>query len=277
MSYIVTSHWLNKRLADNQISIIDVRFQMNAPEAGRGLYLEGHIPHAIYLDLNENLSGPVQKHGGNHPLPKIEELSQLLSENGVSHNKTVVIYDEGDCMFASRAWWLLHYLGHKDVYVLEGGFSSWKEAEYPISDEVSESVAATFTPQVLPNAVANIEDVKVRKDKPSTLLIDSRSPERYKGEIEPLYDKSGHIPGAKNYFWKDVFHHDGTWKNTKELEFLFSDVPRDTEIIVSCGSGVSACPNIIALKTIGFENVKLYPGSFSDWISYPENELETKE
>lgn len=276
MSYIVTTDWLNKHLGDDHISIIDVRFQMDVPEAGRGSYLAGHIPHAIYLDLNENLSGPVEKHGGNHPLPEIEKLANLLSENGVNQNKTVVIYDEGDGMFASRAWWLLHYMGHKAVYMLEGGFTAWTAADLPVSDEVSESVATTFTPQLLPDATVDIAAVKARKNKPETILIDSRSPERYLGKTEPLYHKAGHIPGAKNYFWKDVLNGDGTWKNKHQLEMVFADVPKDAEIIVSCGSGVSACPNIMALKTIGFENVKLYPGSFSDWISYPENQLETK-
>src|SRR5699024_8545227 len=119
-----------------------------------------------------------------------------------------------------------------------------------------------------------MEDVKER-DQESTILLDSRAFERYLGKVEPLYDRSGHIPGAKNYFWQDVLT-DGKWKDEQALEKHFEKLPKDKEIIVSCGSGVSACPNILALQAIGYTNVKLYPGSFSDWISYPENDLETE-
>lgn len=277
MVYVVTTKWLKSHLDSGEIAIIDVRFQMDAPEAGRISYLAGHIPHAIYLDLNKDLSGPVKEHGGQHPLPEIDELSEKLGEGGVDQNKTVVIYDQGDCMFASRAWWLLNYLGHKDVYILNGGFNAWLEAGNPVSHKVTAPIPTKFTPEILVNATVDIEGVKDRKDRTDTILIDSRAYDRYVGKSEPLYHKAGHIPGAKSFFWKNVFNKDGTWKDTDQLKKTFEKLPKDAEIIVSCGSGVSACPNIIGLKTAGFENVKLYPGSFSDWISYPENELETKE
>lgn len=277
MSYIISSEWLNDHLNSDDTAIIDVRFQMDTPEAGYQTYEAGHIPHAIYLDLNQDLSGPAGKHGGQRPLPDIDTFAQKLGDNGIDQGKTIVIYDQGIGMFAARAWWLLHYMGHQSVYVLDGGFAAWTAAGYPVTDALPKPMATTFKPEILSDAAIHIETVKAKKDMPQTLLIDSRSYDRYLGKSEKLHDKAGHIPGAKNYFWKNVLNEDGTWKSREQLEAIFADVPKDTEVIVSCGSGVSACPNIIALKTVGFTNVKLYPGSFSDWISYPENELETTE
>src|SRR5690625_2724117 len=138
-------------------------------------------------------------------------------------------------------------------------------------------MATTFKPEILSDAAIHIETVEAKKDMPQTLLIDSRSYDRYLGKSEKLHDKAGHIPGAKNYFWRNVLREDGTWKSPEELEEVFADLNKDEEIIVSCGSGISACPNVLSLKTIGFKNVKLYPGSFSDWISYEDNVVETKE
>lgn len=275
MSYIVTKEWLEKHLADTVI--IDVCFNMADPLAGQQLYNKEHILHAVYLDMNKDLSGPVEKHGGGHPLPEISLLANKLGEIGVNHDKTVVIYDQDNGMFAGRAWWLLHYLGHDNVYVLDGGLSGWVKAGNAVTTEITVSEATTFEPQIRQEAIVDMKRVKENINKRSAFLIDSRSKERYLGKEEPMYAKAGHIPGAKNYFWKDVLTDDGTYKSREELVEHFSSLSLEDEIIVSCGSGISACPNILALKTLGYENVKLYPGSFSDWISYEENELETKE
>src|SRR5699024_9821273 len=259
------------------IVIIDARASLTDEQEGKLLYRASHIPTAVHLDLAEDLAGERKKHGGRNPLPEIDTFVEKIKSIGVSNDSEVVIYDQADGMFASRAWWLFHYVGHEHVYVLEGGYKAWMQKGYEITNEIEDVVAGSFTPNILADATANMEDVKERAKADGTVLLDSRPRARYLGEGDALDPKSGHIPGAKNYFWRNVLREDGTWKSKEELEEVFSDLDKDKEIIVSCGSGISACPNILSLKMLGFEQVKLYPGSFSDWISYEDNVLETKE
>ncbi|HLR22216.1 MAG TPA: sulfurtransferase [Pseudogracilibacillus sp.] len=275
MEPIIRVEQLNKWLQENNVTVIDVRSGLNNPDAGEAAYNEAHIPKAYYLHLERDLSGEVSEHGGNHPLPDAETLAATLREMGVAFEKPIVIYDERNGMFAARAWWLLNYLGHSKTYLLDGGFVAWKDAGYDTTDKIPPKRAGNFTADVQQGMTRSMEEVKNRDAK--TILIDSRSPERYAGEVEPLYDKSGHIPGAENYFWKDVLDEDGAWKSKAALTSHFKTLDKADEIIVSCGSGISACPNIVALKRAGFENVKLYPGSYSDWISYDDNPVESGE
>ncbi|MUK89828.1 sulfurtransferase [Ornithinibacillus sp. L9] len=262
---------------EDETVVVDVRFQLNDTDAGRKAYVEGHIPGAVYLDLNKDLSGEVQKHGGNHPLPDSNEFSSKLGEIGIDHGTTVVVYDQQNDMFASRLWWLLQYMGHEKVYVLDGGYQCWVKQGNKVSVEIPTYAKKNFIPKVNEDEVVDIRKIKENIMSSNAVLIDSRSKERYLGKVEPLYAKAGHIPGARNFFWKEVLHEDGSWKDEDTLKEHFSSLDKGAEIIVSCGSGVSACPNILALKRIGFTNVKLYPGSYSDWISYEENRVETKD
>lgn len=270
---------LKNRLENNQSNtvIIDVRFQLNDPDAGRKAYLESHLPGAVYLDLNKDLSGKVERHGGSHPLPDTELFARKIGNLGIDHDTSVVIYDQSNDMFAARLWWLLDYMGHEKVYILDGGYDHWVEEGNDVTDAVPRLEAKEFQPVPRPNQMVNIEEVKEKLKDKSAILIDSRAHDRYLGKTEPLYGKSGHIPGAKNFFWKDVLNKEGWWKKAGELTSHFKSLSKDDEIIVSCGSGVSACPNVLALRKAGYQNVKLYPGSFSDWISYEENVVEKKE
>lgn len=268
---------LKEKLDSNYVVIVDVRFELTNPNAGRKAYLKSHIPNAFYLDLNDDLAGKVEEHGGNHPLPDINELTEKLGSIGINHHTTVVVYDQTNDMFSGRLWWLLHYLGHEKVYVLDGGFESWQDKGYEVTDEQPVADKKTFIPKPRKNEVVDIHQVKEKLKDQSAVLIDSRSKDRYLGKTEPLYKKAGHIPGAKNYFYKEVLNEQGMWKEPEELKKHFANLPKDKEIMVSCGSGVSATPNIMALKIAGFQNIKLYPGSFSDWISYEDNPVETKE
>lgn len=276
MNYVMTAETLQKKLQTERIAVIDVRSNLQNPDLGHDAYNEGHIPGAFFLHLEKDLSGEVKKHGGNHPLPDVGQLAAKFGAIGIDHRTTVVFYDDGNDMFAARAWWLLYYMGHEEAYVLDGGFNAWKEAGCEITKAVPKRRSKQFMPRLRREDVVDIDGVKHRDPKRS-VLIDSRAKERYLGKTEPLYDKSGHIPGAKNYFYKDVFDADGKWKSDILLQERFEQLRNADEIIVSCGSGISACPNIIALKMAGYENVKLYPGSFSDWISYEENPVETSE
>lgn len=279
MTYIISVSRLKNRLENNRDNtvIVDVRFQLTDSEAGRKQYIKDHLPGAVYLDLEKDLSSKAEKHGGKHPLPDMTTFARKVGNIGIDHDTTVVIYDQANEMFASRLWWLLHYLGHEKAYVLDGGYEEWLRQGNPVTDQMPVLEPKRIRPILRDEQTANIDEVKEKLESDTAIVIDSRERERYLGNIEPLYHKSGHIPGAKNYFWKDVLNKKGNWKKDEVLTEHFSAIPKDKEVIVSCGSGISACPNILALKMAGYKNVKLYPGSFSDWISYEENKIETKE
>lgn len=278
MTNLISVERLKSRLSNKQDNtiIIDVRFKLNDEDAGRKMYLESHLPGAVYLDLNKDLSGRVEKHGGSHPLPDFDMFISKLENIGIDKDTTIIIYDEGNDMFAARLWWLLEAIGHTKVYILEGGFREWIEEGNEVTAELPTIKPKTYKAKFQDEKVVDMKTVK-EKLKKGTTLIDSRTEDRYLGDFEPLYSKAGHIPGAKNYPWNSVLSEDGEWLKGKALEEHFSGLDKDEEIIVSCGSGVSACVNILALKALGYKNVKLYSGSFSDWISYPENEIEIGE
>jgi thiosulfate/3-mercaptopyruvate sulfurtransferase len=278
MSFIMNVKNLKDKIDRGQeIAIVDTRFQLNDLEAGRRAYEKSHIPNAVYFDLEIDLSGNKTEHGGSHPLPDPAVLAEKLGQAGIDRDTEVIVYDQQNDMFAARFWWLLYYLGHDKVSILDGGYDAWVREGYPVTTESPVIKKKTFKPTIRPDETVDIDIIEENVKTRNSILIDSRSNERYLGKVEPLYKKAGHIPGAKNYFWMDVLNEDGSWKNSEELKQHFSKLDKESNIIVSCGSGVSACPNIIALKMAGFEQVKLYPGSFSDWISYDENRVETKD
>jgi len=272
MTHIVTCEQLKQLQANDEVTIVDVRFHLQQPHLGKELYDKAHLSGAYFLDIDKDLSGEIEQHGGNHPLPNIDQLASKLGSIGIHLDRKVVIYDDIGGMFAARAWWLLNYIGHKQSMILEGGYQAWIDLGYRVTDEVSQADPVVFNAEITPDKVVTMEEVK-KRDLKKSVLIDSRAFARYIGEEEPLYKKAGHIPGAKSYFWQDVLTDENKWKDETMLQEQFKALNDAEEIIVSCGSGISACPNIIALKRAGFRNVKLYPGSFSDWISYDENDV----
>lgn len=286
MNTMVSKEWLLARMYEPDVVIVDCRFWLNDPPAGRVRYNEAHIPRAIYLDLDKDLSAPLSQHGGRHPMPEPEQMARTFGQAGLSQDDRIVIYDDNDGMVAARLWWMLTYLGHTQVFLLEQGFSVWKEASFPVTADQPVVIPKTFEVRLQPELIATLDEVRdIAYQDPSTevetagpkVLIDSRERKRYLGLEEPIDTKAGSIPNAFNYFWKEVLTEDGRLKSTAALEEHFSGLDKDQEIVVYCGSGVSACPNILALKQIGFKHVKLYPGSWSDWISYEENPVATGE
>lgn len=256
----------------------DCRFVMGQPESGREAYLSGHLPNAVYFDLEKDLSGPVSAHGGRHPLPDLGKLVLKLGEIGIDETVPVVVYDDQGGAMASRLWWMLRFLGHPQVYVMDGGFSRWKEAGYPVGTGPAEPHAPrVFGARVRNRLLVGVDDVRSRLGQPGTVLIDSREAPRYRGEQEPIDRAAGHIPGAVNRFWKDNLDEDGFWKDKEALKERFAFIPDTDDIIVYCGSGVTACPNLLALAEAGRPDAKLYLGSWSDWISYDENPIATGE
>lgn len=264
----VSAEWLYEHLDDPQVAIADCRFSLADPELGRQQYSLHHIPKAYYLDLNKDLSSPVEQHGGRHPLPNPAHLADKLSAMGVNSQTLVVAYDDSHFAFAARLWWLLRYLGHERVAVLNGGFTGWLRGGYPITDTIPTPQMATFVPQLQTSRLVDITAVKTRKELPNVALVDSRESERYRGEREPIDRIAGHIPGAVNYPWQEVSDAQGYLHSDAELHCRWEKLAHSEEIIVYCGSGVTACVNLLSLEMAGIHTGKLYAGSWSDWCSY---------
>ncbi|MDJ0519824.1 MAG: sulfurtransferase [Trichodesmium sp. MO_231.B1] len=264
---LVSSEWLSNHLNDPNLIIIDCRFSLADPALGNKQYQESHIPGAFYLDLNQDLSNPVQKHGGRHPLPDPNQLAQKLATIGVKYQETLIVaYDDSRFAFASRLWWLLTYMGHEKVVILDGGFSEWQK-EYPVTNEISTEKLGFFKPQIQLKMVVDIETVKAKKDLPEVVLVDSRDSDRYLGKHEPIDPIAGHISGAVNYPWKQVTDENSQAKVSEQVS-RWEQVKKAEEVIVYCGSGVTACVNLWSLKMAGINTGKLYAGSWSDWCSY---------
>jgi thiosulfate/3-mercaptopyruvate sulfurtransferase len=252
-----------------QVVIVDCRFALADPELGYRQYQMSHIPGAHYLDLNKDLSRPVERHGGRHPLPDASELAKKLAAIGVNFQETLVVaYDDSRLAFAARLWWLLRYLGHDKVALLDGGWAAWQAAGYPVTDALPTPVPGTFVPQLRQEWVVNIDAVKARKDLPEVVLVDSRESDRYLGKHEPIDPIAGHIPGAINYPWQDVTDAQGYLHSLAEQKQRWLDVEQKAEVLVYCGSGVTACVNLFSLELAGIHTGKLYAGSWSDWCSY---------
>jgi thiosulfate/3-mercaptopyruvate sulfurtransferase len=272
MGSVVSMRWVLARLYEPDLAIVDCRFVPGDPEAGRRSYEESYIPGAIYMDLERDLSGPVGDHGGRHPLPDVAELAAKLGRAGIDRSMRVVAYDDQGGAMAARFWWLLRYMGHERVYVMDQGFSAWKRAGFPVAKAAPPiRVPKTYVPDVRPEMLADVEDVRRAADTGDSVLVDSREPARYRGDAEPIDRAAGHIPGAVNRFWKENLDEAGRWRGPDELAARFASLPKDKPVIVYCGWGVTACPNVLALLDAGYRDVKLYAGSWSDWISYPEN------
>lgn len=269
--------WLLARMYEPDIVIVDCRYIMGQPDAGREQYDAAHIPGAVYLDLEKDLSAALSEygHGGRHPLPDIFELTVALSRVGISNESRVVAYDDQGGAMASRLWWLLKYAGHEQVFVLDEGYSAWSTAGFPISTEQQVLIPAKFLATVQHTMLVEMAELKELLGEEKVTLIDSREAARYRGEVEPLDKVAGHIPGALNYFWKDGLTDQGTWRDADAQTKRFSNINPEQEVIVYCGSGVTATPNVLALQEAGYHNVRLYAGSWSDWISYKENPVAT--
>ena len=258
--------------------IFDTRFDLAAPESGADAFLAGHIPGAQYLHLDEDLSGPKTGSNGRHPLPDRWRLAATLGEKGLHSTlgQQVVVYDEQAGMFAARAWWLLRWLGYGRVAVLDGGLGAWRGAGLPLESRVPDTLSAQFVPT--PSLVGTVGTDTVLAGLSEPVVIDARSPDRYRGENETLDPAAGHIPGARNRFFRDNLRADGRFKDAEQLRAEFAQVLGDLradKVIHQCGSGVTACHNLLAFEIAGLTGSKLYPGSWSEWVSNPDRPIAT--
>ena len=273
---LVAADWVQVHHPDPTVLIVDCRFSLGDPEQGRREYLAGHIPGAVYLDLNQDMSSPVQAHGGRHPLPNMRTFVAKLESLGMTSQPAtrVVAYDATKGAFAARLWWLLRYLGHEAVAVLDGGWSAWQAAGYPVEAVVPEARSrGLLTPQVQAHWVVDRAAVRQRQQQAGTVLVDARSPERYRGEVEPIDPVAGAISGAKNFFWQRNLNDEGRFQSPEELAQLWASQPTSKEAIFYCGSGVTACVNLLAQAVIGQALPQLYVGGWSDWCAGPEGAI----
>ncbi len=270
-SNLVTVEWLAEHVSDPSIVVADCRFDLAQPRAGAMHYRQGHIPGAVYLDLEADLSGPKQAHGGRHPLPDMQTFSRRLGAVGIDAEVTVVAYDAQQGSNAARLWWMLRYLGHGRVKVLDGGWTAWVEGGHPVTTALPAAAARVFVPRPRPELLLELEELRRRQRRGGVRLIDSRAPERYRGEVEPLDPVAGHIPGAGNLPWTGNIDEQGKLKPVPALADRFEVLRGEGKPVVYCGSGVTACVNLLAMEEAGISGAVLYLGGWSDWCSYPEN------
>lgn len=270
-STVVSSALLAAHLDDPDWRVFDCRHQLSDPDAGARAYAQGHLPGARFLHLDGDLSGPRDGSNGRHPLPDPALLAARLGALGVGHETQVVAYDDSGGMIAGRLWWLLRWLGHDRVAVLDGGINRWLAEGRPLSTEIPEITAASFvaTPR---DWVATTQEVLADVCNGQFCLIDARSPDRFRGENETLDPVGGHIPGARNRFFRDNLDSDGCFRSVADLRHELLALLADNEpkqAVMSCGSGVTACHNLLAMELAGLHGARLYAGSWSEWCSDP--------
>lgn len=274
MKNIVNAEYLYQN--KDKVVVVDATNNFMIPEEGREKYLKRHIEGAFHIDLKEDMSREITVHGGRDPLPEDMNLfKEKLESFGINTDTEVIVYDE-DIVPASRFWWMSKYIGLKNVKVLDGGISAWIKAGYSLTDEIPEiPQTGHIDMQLKETMLVDISDIRKAIVDENTLIIDSRSPVRYRGEDEPIDVKAGHMPGAKNYFYENVLEPDGTYKPLEVLKAQFKNIESPL-VICHCGSGVSGPVNIIALDEIGI-SAKLYVGSWSDYITYEDSVIEVGE
>ncbi len=275
---LIDTRTLAARLSDPAFVIIDCRFDLADDSAGRRDYAAFHIPGAVYASLDRDLSGEKNGRNGRHPQPDPASLADAFGRLGIDASVQVVAYDQDTGMYASRLWWLLRWLGHDAVAVLDGGFAKWRAEQLPVRSGVEIPTPRAFGGAPRAGWMVNVDEVAQVVASGDALLLDARSPERYRGESETVDRKAGHIPGAANHFYKWNLTDDGTFRTPAEirerLRASAGHAPPE-RIICYCGSGVTACHNLLALEHAGLGGSRLYVGSWSEWSSDPSRPIET--
>jgi thiosulfate/3-mercaptopyruvate sulfurtransferase len=274
---LIDTRTLAAHLDDERFRVVDCRFRLDDVGWGEREYLAGHVPHAVYAHLDRDLSGPKTGTNGRHPLPDVRAFQAVASRLGIGPGIQVVAYDQDSGMFASRLWWLLRWLGHDAVAVLDGGFAKWTREQRPTRSGAESHRPREFEAVARPELVVSLEDITAWFRNPAWRLLDARAPERYRGETEPLDRVAGHIPGAGNHFFRLNVNEEGVFQPPdtlrERLEQALEGTPPD-HTICYCGSGVTACHNLLALEHAGLRGAKLYPGSWSEWSSDPNRPVE---
>jgi thiosulfate/3-mercaptopyruvate sulfurtransferase len=267
-----------QHLSDPTWIIVDCRFDLTDPGRGERMYLESHIPGAGYAHLDRDLSGAKSGTNGRHPLPTRAQMTERFGAMGIGPGVQVVAYDADNGMYAARLWWMLRFMGHDRAAVLNGGLAAWLRQGREMRGGRETRPPTSFVGQPNADGLVTVDDVTERLGDQRRVLIDARAPARYRGESEPLDRVAGHIPGAKNRFFNDNLTAEQTFKTAEELraewlEALGGSSVRD--VVVYCGSGVTACHDLLALEHAGLRGARLYAGSWSEWCADPDRPVET--
>ena len=274
---LVSTEDLAAHLDDPSWVVVDTRYNLADTRAGLALYREGHIAGAVYASLSHDLASTPTGTNGRHPLPGVEAMAATFGHLGIGPGTQVVCYD-ADNMFAARLWWMLRYVGHAAVAVLDGGFPKWVVEGRPVRSGEEHRAVATFAPTLRAEMRVPVETVAAASTSAGLRLVDARAPERFEGKNETLDKAAGHIPGASNYFFKQNFTADGTMRPPAELATALTAAAGGappSEMVMYCGSGVTACQNLLALEHAGLPGARLYVGSWSEWSSDPARPVET--
>jgi thiosulfate/3-mercaptopyruvate sulfurtransferase len=269
---------LHAHLADPSWVVLDARFDLTAPARGATQYGEGHIPGARFVSLEEDLSGPKTGGTGRHPLPDPSTAAATFGRLGIGPDTQVVVYDADTGAFAARAWWMLRWLGHQAVAVLDGGLAAWTRAGLPVSAEVERWAPSTFTPRVNATARVAAAEVLPHVEQPGHLLVDARAADRFRGQNETLDPVAGHIPGAINRFFQANLTAEKTFKTPAALRDEWTALiggANPGDVVMYCGSGVTACHNLLALEHAGLPGARLFAGSWSEWCADPSRPVAT--
>ncbi len=262
------------------LAIVDCRFDLAAPEAGRAAYVAGHIPCAVYAHLDEDLSAPKTPVSGRHPLPDAAQLATKLGVWGIDRQTQVIAYDADSGAYAARLWWLLRWLGHEAVAVLDGGFKAWQTAGYAVetATDAPRPRVKSFQAQPRADRVVDAAEVERLRTLGDWRILDARAAERYSGQVEPIDPVAGHIPGARNYPFMRNLDAGGRFLPAAELRTRFAPVLDGTagdRAVAMCGSGVTACHLLLALEVADLPGARLYAGSWSEWIRDPRRPVAT--
>lgn len=279
LAQLIDTTRLNAQLAQPNLCVIDCRFFLDDPQYGKRSYEQAHIPGAVYLDLEADLSGPViPGQTGRHPLPQPQQLIQRLRTAGLNNDSEVVLYDDGPGAFAARAWWLLAWLGKRSgVYLLDGGLKAWCAAGGPMSSEPAVVAPGNFEGTPDNSLLIDARQLLADLQQPDLTLLDARALPRFLGEQEPIDPVAGHIPGAQCVPFNGNLDEDGRFLSPQALEERFRPLVATTSaerLVAYCGSGVTACHNLFALCLAGHPLAKLYAGSWSEWITDPQRPVE---
>ena len=269
---LISASALAANLADPSWVIVDCRHDLAKVDAGEQAYRAAHIAGAQFMHLDRDLSGAKTGVNGRHPLPRIADLVATFSRAGIDGSKQVVAYDQNSGMWASRLWWMLQWLGHPAAAVLDGGLDRWIAEGYLLTANDSHVRPAAFiAADAL--ATASAREIMDHLDDGALAVIDARAPERYRGDVEPIDPVAGHIPGAVNRPYNTNLDAQGVFKTADQLRAEFQTLLKETppaSVVHQCGSGVTACHNVLAMSVAGLHGSRLYPGSWSEWIAAPE-------
>jgi thiosulfate/3-mercaptopyruvate sulfurtransferase len=277
-SALVSAEQLAGKLGSSGLVLLDCRFNLLDPEAGRKAYLEGHIPGASYADLDQDLAGPIGPASGRHPMPAAGDFQRRLGAWGIARHTAVVAYDDVGGAIAARAWWLLQWLGHPEAALLDGGLPAWIAGNHPLETDTPEPKVEHYIGPPGQRRVYDTAALEAGLRDGTIVLLDARDEPRFLGQQEPIDTAAGHVPGAINAPFQRNLSADGRFRPSADLAELYAPMIGDRSadaIVCMCGSGITACHNIFAIEQAGYGSSSLYAGSWSEWIRSGDRPIAT--